>query len=80
MSIEVENRGFVLRLKQAETAGDLLIGLLDAAEVLTEAVLIELLVGLDVPQPAAIGADLVGEDYPAEIAVPDAAELELEVD
>src|SRR3712207_7166613 len=34
----------------------------DAAEVLAKAVLVELLLGLDVPQPAAVGADLVGED------------------
>src|SRR5882672_2231056 len=38
------------------------IGLQHAAEVTAETVLVELLVRLDVPQPARIGRDLVGDD------------------
>ena len=66
--------------QQAEAAGDFLIGFVLAAEVAAEAVLVELLAGGHVPQPAAVGADLVGEDDAAIVIVPDPAELELEVD
>ena len=45
-----------------QTAHDLGIGLLHAAQVPAEAVLIQLLVGLHIPQPGGIGADLVGQD------------------
>ena len=57
-------------------AHDFLIRILDAAEVAAEAVLVELLVGLDVPEAAGVGAYLVGED---DGPVAQAAELELEV-
>src|SRR4051812_13637728 len=80
VAVEVEDRGFLFRLEQAEPARHFLIGFLDPAQILAEAVLVELVVGLDVPQPAAVGADLVGEDHAGVIAVPDAAEFELEVD
>ena len=39
--------------QDAQPARDLLIGLLDLAEIAAEAILVELLVGPDVPQPAA---------------------------
>ena len=80
MAVEVEHHvGFAL-LQQAETAGDFLIGLGVPAEVAAEPVLVELLVGGHVPEPAAVGADLVGEDDPAELILPEPAELELEID
>jgi hypothetical protein len=49
VAVEVENRGFFFGLEEAEPARDLLIGFLDPAEVLAEAVLVELLARLDVP-------------------------------
>ena len=47
--------------QDAEAAGHFLVGLGDLAEVAAEAVLVQLLVGLDVPEPAIVRADLVGE-------------------
>src|SRR4051812_43306249 len=41
--------------QHAEPAGHFLIRLLDAAEIVAEAVLIELFVGFGVPQPAIVG-------------------------
>ena len=80
VAVEIENGRFFLGLQQAQPARDFLIGFLDAAKVLSEAVLVELLAGLDVPQAAAVRADFVGQDHAREVAVPDAAELQLEVD
>ena len=53
--VEVKDREIVVLAQKAETAGDFLIGLLDAAEILPETILVELLVGLHVPQAAAVG-------------------------
>src|SRR6185437_392829 len=50
--------------EEAEAARYLLVGFLDSAEIAAEAVLVELLVGLQVPEPAIVRADLVGEDQP----------------
>ena len=63
-----------------EPAGHFLVGFFLAAHVAAEAVLVELLAARHVPQPAAVGADLIGQDHAAVVAVPDAPELELEVD
>ena len=46
----------------AEAPGDLGIGVGQAAEVVAEDVLVELAAGLDVPQAARVGRDLVGDD------------------
>ena len=64
----------------AEAPGDLGVGVGEGAEVLAENVLVELAPGLDVPEPAAVGRDLVGDDQPLEVAVVDPADLDLEVD
>src|SRR3546814_11409987 len=48
--------------------------------IAAEAILVELLVRFDIPQPAAVGADLVGDDDAAVIVIADAAEFELEID
>src|SRR6185369_1345285 len=81
MLIKVEDRrGLVAFGQKTEPPSNLLIGFLDFAEVLAEAILVELLAGSHVPEPAAVRADLVGEDHAGVLAVPDAAELELEVD
>ena len=64
MGGEVEHlAGAVLALEQAEAAGDFLVGLLLAAEVAAEAILVELLAALQVPQAAVVGADLFGKDH-----------------
>ena len=71
--LHVEHHVGVVALgHQAEPAGDFLIGFGLAAEVAAEAVLVELLAGVHVPQAAAVGADLVGEDDAGEIVLPDA--------
>src|SRR5690606_18116754 len=62
-----------------EPAGNLLVGLEQAAHVAAEAVLVELVGSLDVPQAAAIRADFVSQDDPHLVIVPQPAELDLEV-
>src|ERR1700733_4798544 len=64
----------------AEPLGDLGIGLQQAAKVAPEAVLVELLARLDVPQPAGIWRDLVGDDDPHQVVFPQPAGLHLKVD
>src|SRR5262245_17883499 len=64
----------------AEAFGDLGVGLQQAAEIAAEAVLIELLVRLDVPQPAGIGGQLVRHHDPHEVILPQPPGLHLEVD
>src|SRR5581483_8043260 len=64
----------------AEALGNLGIGLDQPAHVAAEAVLVELLVRLDVPQPARIGADLVGDDDAHDVVFPKPSGLHLEVD
>src|SRR5664280_1806183 len=59
---------------------DLGIGLQQPAEIAAEAVLVELVVGLDVPQPAAIGRNLVGHDDAHHVVFPQPAGFHLEVD
>src|SRR5215472_5544916 len=64
----------------AQTPRDLLIGLCHLAEIAAEAVLVQLLVGLDVPEPAIVRADLVGQHDAHVVAFPEPAEFEFEVD
>src|SRR5262249_49660654 len=64
----------------AEPPGDLGIGLQQSAEIAAEAILVELLARLDVPQPAGIRGDLVRHHNPPQIVVPQPAGLHLEVD
>ena len=47
--------------QNAEATGDFLVGLEHAAEIAAEPVLVELVARRDVPQAAAVRADLVGE-------------------
>src|ERR1700684_2152161 len=56
------------------------IALHEAAEIAAEAVLVELLVRLDVPQPARIGRDLVGHDDAHHLVFPQPPAFHLEVD
>src|SRR5262245_35165527 len=66
--------------KQPEAARDLLIGIQHSPQVAPEAVLVELVGGGNVPEPAAIRADLVREHDAHLLVVPLPAELDLEVD
>src|SRR5204862_1938529 len=61
----------------AEALGDLGVGFKEAAEVAAEAVLVELLVRLDVPEPAGIRRDLVGDNDAHQIVLPEPAGLHL---
>src|ERR1043166_6475306 len=64
----------------AEALGDFGICLQKPAEVAAEAVLVELLVRLDVPQPARIGRDLVRDHDPHHVVFPQPPGLDLEGD
>src|ERR1700688_4737319 len=66
--------------QDAQTLGDLGIGLEHAAEIPAEAVLVELLVRLDVPQPARIGRYLVGDDDSHHVILEQPAAFHLEID
>src|SRR5436305_12062477 len=65
--------------QDAQTLGDLGIGLQQSAEIPAEAILVELLVRLDVPQPARVGGDLVGDDDPHHLVLEQAAAFHLEI-
>src|SRR5258708_3995625 len=79
-----ENRPAALRpfafAQDAETLGDLRIGLEQSAEIAAEAVLVELLAGLDVPQPTRVGRYLVRHHDPHHVVFPQPAALHLEID
>src|SRR5262249_35811617 len=64
----------------AEPLGDFRVGLQEAAEVAAEAVLVELLVRLDVPQPAGVGRDLVRHHDAHHVVFPQPAAFHLEID
>src|SRR4029077_12361261 len=64
--------------KNSKPARHFLISLGDLAQVAAEAVLVQLFVCLDVPQAAAVRADLVGEHDAHVLALPETAELKLE--
>src|SRR5262249_32622080 len=63
----------------AEPLGDLRIGLEQAAEVAAEAILVELLARLDVPQPARVRGNLVGDDDAHHVVFPQPTAFHLEV-
>src|SRR6185369_13550753 len=64
----------------SEAFGDLGIGLEQPSEIAAEAVLVELVARLDVPEPARIGRDLVRHHDPHHVVFPQPAGLRLEVD
>src|SRR5688500_18535074 len=65
--------------QDTEPAGDFRISLDQSAHVPAEPVLVELVLGLDVPEAAGIRGDLVGHDDAHHLAFPETAGLELEV-
>ena len=79
-----QHRARALRLlavrNDPEPARHLLIGLDQAAHVAAEPVLVELVAGFDVPQPAVVRRDLVGHHGAHHLALIQPAEFELEVD
>src|SRR5690242_18114369 len=76
-SLEVAGTAFG---QNAEAPRHFLIGLLDPAQILAEAVLVHLLVGLEVPEATIVRADLIGQDEAHLFVLEEAAEFELEVD
>jgi hypothetical protein len=58
----IEDGPFAFVRHQAKAASDFLIGFCFATKVTTEPVLVEFLASFNVPQPATIGADFVGEN------------------
>src|SRR5579883_1359124 len=64
----------------AEPFGDLGIRLQQPAEVAAETVLVELLVRFDVPQATGIWRNLVGDDDPHHVVLPQPTSLHLEID
>src|ERR1700752_215410 len=66
--------------QDAEPLGDLGIGLEQATEIPAEAVLVQLLVGFDVPQPARIRGNLVGDDDSHHLVLEQPPAFHLEVD
>src|SRR5579863_2013717 len=79
-----QNRSGALRplafAHNAEPLGDFGIGLEQAAEIAAKAILVELLVGLDVPQPAGIRRNFVGDHDPHQVVLPQPAGFHLEID
>src|SRR5665213_4003634 len=67
-------------IHDAQTLGDLGIGLQEATQIAAEPVLVELVAGLDVPQPARVGRNLVGHDDPHHIVFPQPPGFQLEID
>src|SRR6266853_3708904 len=66
--------------QDAEAARHFLVALLDPAEILAEPVLVHLLVGARVPQPAIVRADLVGNHDAHLVVAVKPAEFQLEID
>src|SRR5690554_873789 len=65
--------------QNAKALGDVAVAFDQTAQVFAEAVLVHLGAGLDVPQPAAIGADLVSQHDTHQVAFIEAAAFDLEI-
>src|SRR5579872_569145 len=72
--------GALIFHENAETLCDLGIGLQQATEVAAETILVELLVRLDVPQPAGIRRNLIGHDDAHHFVFKQTAAFHLEID
>src|SRR5580704_3103051 len=73
-------RGPLVLHEDAEPPCDFRVGLKKAAQVPAETILVELLVRLDVPQPARIRRDLVGNDDAHHLVLEQAAAFHPEID
>src|ERR1700677_423110 len=67
-------------LHHPEPSGDFGIGFDHPAEVLSEAILVHLVAGLDVPQTARVRADLVGKHDSHRLTLPQPPGFDLEID
>src|ERR1700724_3125753 len=66
--------------EDAEPPCDFGVSLEQSAEIPAEAILVELLVRLDVPQPAGVRRDFVGDDDPHHLVLEQPAAFHLEID
>src|SRR6202023_1869108 len=66
--------------EDAESPCDFGVSLEQSAEIPAEAILVELLVRLDVPQPAGVRRDLVGDDDPHHLVLEQPSAFHLEID
>src|SRR5262245_1741175 len=66
--------------KNTEPARDFLIGLDQAAHIAAETIFVQLILGLNIPETAAIRADLVGQHDSQHVVLEQPAEFDLEVD
>src|SRR2546429_2059791 len=66
--------------QDAQTLCDFGIGFQKSTEVAAEAILVELLVRLDIPQPARVGRDFVGDDDPHHLVLEQPSAFHLEID
>src|SRR3954467_8152235 len=66
--------------QDAEPLRNFGVGLEQPTEIATEAILVELLVRLDVPQPARIGRYFIGDNDPHHLVLEQAAAFHLEID
>src|SRR5208283_421757 len=71
---------FLVFLHDAEAAGDFGISFDEAAEIAAEPVLVQLVIGLDVPQAAGIRRDFVCDDNAHHVAFPKPTAFHLEID
>src|SRR3546814_16121050 len=77
--VEHFTRTGILILHQAKPPRNFAIGFFLAAKIAAKAILVELFAGVDVPQAATVGADFVGQNYTADIAIADEPECYLEI-
>src|SRR5690606_9938240 len=73
-------RARLVLVQDAEPPRPVLVGLKHSPHVAAEAVLVQLVVGHDVPETAGIGGDLVGDDDPHHVVLPQPSAFHLEVD
>src|SRR6266508_1852618 len=79
-ALDQDRPGALMLRHDAEALGHLGIGFEQAAEIAAEAILVELFARLDVPQPAGIRRDLVGDDDSHHVVFPQPPAFHLEID
>src|SRR5262245_19477675 len=75
-------RSFRARIlcQHAKPARHFLVGLEHAAQIAAQAILVEFVGGRRVPEPAAVRADLIGQDDAHLLVLPEPAKFHLEID
>jgi hypothetical protein len=79
VTVSASSKASLTPVTTPETARHFRVGLDQAAHIVAEAVLVHFLSGLQLPQPAAVGTDLVSQDNLGRVAG-QATEFEFEVD